>query len=68
MKGYRLSEKQTISILTSQQSRVATADVCRPHGTSPATFYKWKAKYGGLDLSDAPLSRAKCIRQCQKHY
>jgi putative transposase len=38
--------------------RKATAEVCRKHGVSSATFYKWKAKYGGLDVSDARRLKA----------
>ena len=44
--------------LREQETGAATADVCRKHGTSSATFYKWKAKYGGLDVSDARRLKA----------
>lgn len=53
MKKSRFSKEQIIAILKQQQSGVATADVCREHGISSATFYKWKAKFGGLEVSDA---------------
>lgn len=53
MKRSRFSEEQVIGILKEQESGSATADVCRRHGVSSTTFYKWKAKYGGLDVSDA---------------
>jgi putative transposase len=53
MKGSRFKEEQIISILREQESGMKTAEVCRRHGISSATFYKWKAKYGGLDVSDA---------------
>ena len=53
MKGSRFKEEQIISILREQEAGGATTDVCRRHGISSATFYKWKAKYGGLDVSDA---------------
>jgi putative transposase len=53
MKGSRFKEEQIISILREQESGMKTADVCRKHGISSATFYNWKAKYGGLDVSDA---------------
>jgi putative transposase len=53
MKRSRFSEEQIIGILKEQESGSATADVCRRHGVSSTTFYKWKAKYGGLDVSDA---------------
>ena len=41
-----------------QEAGAATADVCRKHGVSSATFYKWKAKFGGLDVSDTKRLRA----------
>ena len=47
-----------IAILKQQESGVATADVCREHGISSATFYKWKAKFGGLEVSDARRLKA----------
>jgi putative transposase len=53
MRGSRFKEEQIISILREQEAGTATAEVCRKHGVSSATFYKWKAKYGGLDVSDA---------------
>ena len=53
MKGSRFSEEQIIGILRGQEAGATTAEVCRKHGISEATFYKWKAKFGGLDVSDA---------------
>lgn len=53
MKRSRFSEEQIIAILREQEAGAATAEVCRKHGISSATFYKWKAKYGGLDVSEA---------------
>lgn len=53
MKRSRFSEQQIIGILREQESGDKTADVCRRHGVSTATFYKWKAKYGGMDVSEA---------------
>jgi putative transposase len=47
-----------IGILREQEAGAATADVCRKHGISSATFYKWKAKYGGLEVSDARRLKA----------
>src|ERR1041384_2319451 len=55
MKRSRFTEEQIIAILREQEAGAATADVCRKHGISSATFYKWKAKYGGLEVSDAKL-------------
>ena len=53
MKRSRFTEEQIIGILREQEAGLPTADVCRKHGISSATFYKWKAKYGGLDVSEA---------------
>ena len=53
MRNSRFTEEQIIAILTEQERGMVTAEVCRKHGVSQGTFYKWKAKYGGMDVSDA---------------
>ena len=58
MKRSRFTEEQIIGILREQEAGAATADVCRRHGVSSATFYKWKAKYGGLEVSEAKRMKA----------
>ena len=52
MKRTRFTEHQIIGILKKQDSGLKVADICREHGISDATFYNWKAKYGGLQVSD----------------
>ena len=49
MKRSRFSEEQIIAILKEQENGLPTKDVCRRHGISSATYYKWKSKYGGLN-------------------
>ena len=58
MRASRFSEERIIAILREQEAGGATAEVCRRHGISSATFYKWKAKYGGLEVSEARRLRA----------
>jgi putative transposase len=53
MKRKRHTEEQIIAILKEHEAGVKTADLCRTHGISDATFYAWKAKYGGLEVSEA---------------
>lgn len=57
MKKTRFTETQIISILKKQETGVKTSDICREYGISDATFYNWKAKYGGLDVKE--LKRLK---------
>jgi len=58
MKRSRFTEEQIIGILREQEAGGKMADVCRRHGVSEATFYKWKAKYGGLEVSEARRLKA----------
>ncbi len=61
MKKTRFSETQIVSALKKQESGVKTSDLCRELGISEATFYNWKAKYGGLQVSD--VKRLKELEQ-----
>ena len=58
MKRTRYTEEQIISILTEHEAGAKCADLCRKHGMSEGTFYTWKARYGGMTVSDAKLLKA----------
>ena len=53
MKRKRFSEEQIIAILKEHEAGVAVAELCRKHGVSDASIYKWKAKFGGMEVSEA---------------
>jgi len=53
----RFSEEQIIGILKQQESGIATSELCRQHTISAATFYKWKAKFGGMNANEAQRLR-----------
>ena len=58
MKRSRFSEEQIIGMIKEQESGIPTSEVCRKHGISSASFFKYKAKYGGMDVSDARKLKA----------
>lgn len=58
MKRNRFSEEQIIGILKEQEAGVPVSELCRKHGVSDASIYKWKAKYGGMEVSEAKKLRA----------
>jgi putative transposase len=58
MKRSRFSEEQIIGILKEHEAGIPVADLCRKHGVSDASIYKWKAKFGGMDVSEAKRLRA----------
>ena len=58
MKRSRFSEEQIIGILKEHQAGLGTKELCRKHGISDATCYKWRSRYGGMEVSDAPRLKA----------
>ena len=58
MKRSRFSEEQIIGILKEHQAGLSAAELCRKHGISDATFYKWRSKYGGMEISEAKRLKA----------
>ena len=58
MKRNRFSEEQIIGILKEHEAGVAVSELCRKHGVSDASIYKWKAKFGGMDVSEAKRLRS----------
>ena len=57
MKKSRFTEKQIIKVLKQAEGGIPTKDVCRQHGISVGTFFKWKSKFGGMNISDAKKLR-----------
>lgn len=57
MKRNRFSEEQIIGILKEHEAGVSVADLCRKHGVSDPSIYKWKAKFGGMEVSEAKRLR-----------
>ncbi len=53
MKRSRFTQEQIIGVLKEHQAGASASDLCRKHGISDATFYAWRSKYGGMDVSDA---------------
>ena len=58
MRRSRFREEQIIGILKEHQAGLSAQELCRKYGVSDATFYKWRSKYGGMDLSDARRLKA----------
>jgi len=58
MKGKRYSEEQIIRVLREAEAGVPVAEVCRRHGVSEWSFYRWRQKYGGMTISDAKRLKA----------
>ena len=58
MKRSRFSEEQIVGILKEHQAGITATDLCRKHGISDATFYTWRKKYGGMEVSEAKRLKA----------
>ena len=64
MKKTRFTETQIVSILKKQESGMKVADICREHGISDATFFNWKSKYGGMQISDVKKMKQNFQLHC----
>lgn len=58
MKGKKFTDEQIIAVLKEAEAGATVKDVCRRHGISEQSFYRWKAKYGGMEISDARRLRS----------
>jgi putative transposase len=58
MKGKRHTEEQIIAVIKESEAGMKTPDICRKYGISDATFYKWKSKFGGMEVSEAKRLRS----------
>ena len=65
MRGKRFTEEQIISVLKESEKGAKTSELCRNYGITSATFYNWKAKYGGMTVSEA--RRLKVLEQENRH-
>jgi transposase-like protein len=65
MRKGRFTEEQTIKVLKEHAAGMSASDVCRKHGISDATFYKWRSRYGGMEVSDAPQAESAGRREPQ---
>ena len=63
MKRKQFSKEQIIGILKEAEAGAVVTDLCRRHGMSSATYYAWKAKFGGLEVSIKPRSKSRCRRR-----